>query len=586
MVRTWRRKALKWLADHDWQIVAALWGLALLLGYVGFTAYSIRHNQNHSLWDNFYLTMQLFTMESGSVEGINNWSLGVARFLAPVAALYTAITALALVFREQLQMMSVRFISNHVVICGLGRRGLTLANRFLEQGAQVVVIERDQSNERITQCMDSGAVVIVGDASDEEILLKAGVDRAEYLISVCGEDGINAETAVDARAISSRRKGGSLKCVVQIDDFELCRLLKGQELGMVTANRFRLEFFNSFLRGAQALMEEHPPFDEEIDTVPHLLVVGVGRMGESLVTNTARAWNRLHPDADERFRVTLIDRSAHEKRRLLILKNPMLETVCDLTAQEMDVRSSAFLEGRFLFDECGACDVTRVYVLLDSDSLALSASMVLLKNLRGHSVPIIVRLAHEGGLGTLLHGADETREGFGSLYAFGLLEKTCTPDLVLHGTHEALSRAIHQESLERQASSGTTLSMEVTLASWKDIPEETRDYFRRQADQIGVMLKKVGCAVEPLAHLDAHVFDFTDHEVELLAGSIHDFQISEPGLRRFNPAIGFDGMTVDSNPAPVSWERRSEETKEAYRAMVRRLPAFLAKVDFQIYRLK
>jgi len=586
MIRTWRKKAQKWLADHDWQIVGALWGLALVLGYVGFATYSARHNQSHSIWDNFYLTMQLFTMESGSVQGIDNLSLGVARFLAPVAALYTAITALALVFREQLQMMRVRFISKHVVICGLGRRGLTLTHRFLERGDQVVVIERDQTNERITQCADSGAIVVIGDASDPEILLKAGVDRAEYLISVCGEDGINAEVAVDARDISSRRKVGPLKCVVQIDDFELCRLLRGQELGMVTANAFRLEFFNSFLRGARALMEEHPPFDEAIDKVPHLLVVGVGRMGESLVTNAARAWRRMHPDASERLRVTLIDRSAREKSQLLILKNPLLEKVCDLTPREMDVRSSAFLEGRFLFDSRGECDVTRVYVLLDSDSRALSAAMVLLKNLRGHSVPIIVRLAHEGGLGTLLHGADETREGFGSLYAFGLLEKTCKPDLVLHGTHEALSQAIHQELADRQASSSVASSSEPTLASWKDIPEEARDYFRRRADQIVVMLKKVGCTIEPLAHLDAHVFEFTDHEVEPLARSIHDFHLEEAGRKRSTLPAGFDGMALDSNPTPVPWEHRSEKSKDTYRAMVRRLPAFLARVDFQVYRLK
>ncbi len=586
MARAWRKKAQKWLSDHDWQIVGALWCIALALGYLGFATYSARHNQSHSIWDNFYLTMQLFTMESGSVQGIDNWSLGVARFLAPVAALYTAITALALVFREQLQMLRVRFISNHVVICGLGRRGLTLATRFLDRGDQVVVIERDQTNERIAQCLDSGAIVILGNASDPEILLKAGVDRAEHLISVCGEDGINAEVAVDAREISSRRKRGPLKCVVQIDDFELCRLLKGQELGMVAANVFRLEFFNSFQRGARALMEDHPPFDDAMDKVPHILVVGVGRMGESLVTNIARAWRRMHPDSHERFRVTLIDRRAREKCQLLILKNPLLETACDLTPREMDVRSSAFLEGRFLFDSSEKCDVTRAYVLLDNDSRALSAAMVLLKNLRGYAVPIIVRLAHEGGLGTLLHGADETREGFGSLYAFGLLEKTCTPDLVLHGTHEALSQAIHQEYLDRQASSEKTQSRESRLVSWKNTPEEARDYFRRQADQIGVMLKKVGCTIEPLAHLDAHVFEFGEHEVESLARSIHDFHIVDVGRRSPAFAVGFDGIAVDSNPTPVAWEHRSEKTKNLYRAVVRRLPEFLAKVDFQIYRLK
>jgi hypothetical protein len=383
--RTWRRQAQKWLADHDWQIVGALWGLALVLGYLGFAAYSARHNQNHSIWDNFYLTMQLFTMESGSVEGINNRALGVARFLAPMAALYTAIIALAMVFREQLQMIRIRFISGHAVICGLGRRGLMLAIRFLDRGDQVVVIDRDPANERISQCRDHGAIVIIGDASDSDVLRSAGVDRAEYLISVCGEDGVNAEVAVDARELVSHREGNPLNCVVQIDDFELCHLLKGQELGMGKADTFRLEFFNSFLRGAQALMDDHPPFNADESEIPHLLVVGVGRMGESLVTNAARMWGRIHPDVSKKFRITLIDRTAREKGKLLMLKNPMLETVCNLIPLEMDVRSSEFHEGTFLFDRSGNCDVTSVYVLLDSDSRALSAAMVLLKQLRGET---------------------------------------------------------------------------------------------------------------------------------------------------------------------------------------------------------
>lgn len=586
-LRVWRRRAQKWMADHDWQIVVTLWVLALALGYVGFATYSIRHNQNHSIFDNFYLTMQLFTMESGSVEGINNWALGVARFLAPLAALYTAITALALVFREQLQMIRVRFIRNHVVICGLGRRGLVLATRFLDREDQVVVIEYDQANERIAQCRDHGAIVIIGDASDSEILLKAGVDRAACLISVCGEDGINAEVAVDAREIASHRTGDPLKCVVQIDDFELCHLLKGQELAMGRADTFRLEFFNSFLRGSQALMEEHPPFDDGDDDKPaHLLVVGVGRMGESFIMNAARAWRRTHRQNGQRLRLTLIDRTACEKRTLLLLKNPLLETVCDLIPREMDVQSSEFFQGAFLFDESGSCDVTRVYVLLDSDSRALAAAMALLKLLRGYNVPVIVRLAHEGGLGTLLHGVDETREGFGSLYAFGLLETTCDPELVVHGTHEALSRAIHEEYVDTRRAAGATDLTDSALGSWTDIHGEARDYFRRQADQIGMILRAVGCTIEPLAHLDAHVFEFRPAEVESLARSIYDFQLRESRHRLPHATIVFQQPDRDANPLPKSWEQSSEETKEAFRQTIRRLPAFLARVDFQIYRLK
>ena len=51
VVRPWRRRVVIWLSDHDWQMVAILWILALGLGYIGFATYSARHNLNHSFLD-------------------------------------------------------------------------------------------------------------------------------------------------------------------------------------------------------------------------------------------------------------------------------------------------------------------------------------------------------------------------------------------------------------------------------------------------------------------------------------------------------------------------------------------------------
>jgi len=431
-------------------------------------------------------------MESGSVPTGDNWALDVARFLAPAAAVYTAITALAVVFRDELKILRVKFLSNHVVICGLGRRGLRLARGFLATGRRVVVIERDIGNELVARCREMGAAVIIGDASDDDVLLTAGVARADVVVSVCGDDGINAEVAVDARDLVKKRRRAPLNCVVQIDDLDLCRLLKGHELAMGTADAFRLEFFNSYLLGAKAILEDHPPFEVDSDESPHLLVVGVGMLGESLIVSAARAWRSKVSAGGERLRVTLIDRKAEEKKRLLLLRNPFLRRVCDLACLSLDVESSEFLAGDFLFNSEGRPVITSVYVCLDSDSRGLAAALILRKHLHGIDVPIVVRMSHEGGVGTLLHGVDEAREGFGSLFAFGLLERICTPELVLGGTHEIVAQAIFRRSLDRSKFCVAPAGVGAAPAVWKDLPEELKDSFRRHADQIGVMIKMGG----------------------------------------------------------------------------------------------
>lgn len=583
---TSKKRLKKWLAHHEWHIVAAVWLVSLVLGCLGFARHFGYLGEKRSAWDIFYLTLQLFTMESGSVPTADNWALDVARFLAPAAAVYTAITALAVVFRDELQTMRLRFLSNHVIICGLGRRGLRLTRGFLATGRRVVVIERDINNELVAHCREMGAAVVIGDASDEEVLKTAGAARAYVVISVCGEDGINAEVAVDARDLVKNRRRTPLKCVVQIDDLDLCRLLKGHEIAMGSADAFRLEFFNSYLLGAKAILEDHPAFEVSSDEAPHLLVIGAGRLGESLIVCAARAWRSRVSAGGEPLRVTVIDRKGEEKKKLLLLRNPFLGRVCDLACLNLEVESSEFLEGNFLFNSEGRSVVTRVYVCLDSDSRGLAAALILCKHLHGIDVPIVVRMSHEGGVGTLLHGVDEAREGFGSLFAFGLLERICTPDLVLGGTHEILAQAIFRNFSDGSRPCAAIAGEGSARGLWKDLPEHLKDSFRRHADQIGVMIKMAGCTIEPLAEWDADAFEFSEQETEALAASLHDFHLAEHRRGGLCLLPGLADARLDPNPTPVAWRRRSERTRQIYRHAVGCLPVFLAASDFQIYRLR
>ena len=79
----------------------------------------------------------------------------------------------------------------------------------------------------------------------------------------------------------------------------------------------------------------------------------------------------------------------------MMMRTPILESICKLRPLLIDTRSAEFLRAGFLFDDQGKCDVTRVYVCLDDDARALAAGLALLKHLRKHDVPIVVRLARE-----------------------------------------------------------------------------------------------------------------------------------------------------------------------------------------------
>jgi len=581
----WHKQFRAWLNRYEWQVVATMWAAATVLGYIGFANYYTQIHEEHTSYDFLYLTVQLFVLQSGWVQGSVNWQLELARFLAPMSTVYAAVVGIAALFRDQFQTLMARFIRNHIVICGLGRRGSLLALRFLEKGHQVIVVERDQANERINEYKTRGGIVLIGDASDVEMLRAAGVDRAFCLIAVSGDDGINAEIAVDARTLVKDRNGKPLTCAVQIDDLDLCRVLRGHELHMGKPETFRLEFFNSYIIGARALLEKHPPFDIASDTAPRIMVIGVGRFGESLVTRMALMWRDRHRESGVRLELKLVDKTAPEKKRLLLLRNPFLDKICDLHSVPMDVRSPEFLEGRFLFNSEGICELSHIFVCLDNDSLSVSTGLALLKRLSGHSVPIVVRMSREGGVGILLHSADQKSEGFGSLSVFGTLEQTCVPELVLGGTQEFLAQAICAEYLEMNNRETQVDPRFVSFSSWQSVPDDIKDLYRRLAGQIGRMLGQIGCTVEPLSEWNAEQLRFDAQEEEILAVSVYEFYSKEyhRGGLKYLPRLR--AVTESGDDDPCAWEACPEEVKETYRDIVRMLPAFLGKVDFQVYRL-
>jgi voltage-gated potassium channel Kch len=580
----WQTRVVEPWRDHHWLVIGTLWLVALGLGYAGFVRYFAARGEERSFWDILYLSLQLFTLESGSIPGPMSWELGVARWLAPGVAAYTAIQTLILIFREKLQLVRVGFIRDHGVICGLGRKGHLLAQGFRARGDRVVVIEQDEGNDLVEQCREAGAIVLIGNATNPVLLRKAGVHRARHLISVSGDDGVNAEVAVRACELVGDRRGKALGCILHIVDPQLCTLLKEREIETGKIDAYRLEFFNVFDNGARALLKEYPAFGEEQGTLPHLLVVGLGRLGESLVVHAARSWHTKSSARSRRLRMTIVDREAERKVESLCLRYPQLARACEFIALSMDIKWPEFQEAKFLFDRRGRCVVTIAYVCLDDDALGLSAALALRQRTRDQSIPIVVRTEQDAGLAMLMKGLAGDGDGFENLHAFGLLDRTCQPELLLGGTHEIIARAIHEGYVRYRGALNQAPQLDPAVVPWEGLSEEYQESCRRQADHIGAKLKAIGCGIAPLTDWDAELFSFTQTELEHMAKMEHERWMDERQHEGWT--YGPRDIEKKTNPLLVPWERLSEEIKGLNREMIRELPAFLASVDLQIYRLK
>lgn len=92
-----------------------------------------------------------------------------------------------------------RKLSGHYIVCGAGRVGRRVMKEFQITDVPFIVIEKDAAlAERLA---NEGCLVIVGDASDEEILVKAGIDKARGLITAISTDADNVYVTLTAKGL-------------------------------------------------------------------------------------------------------------------------------------------------------------------------------------------------------------------------------------------------------------------------------------------------------------------------------------------------------------------------------------------------
>ncbi len=91
-------------------------------------------------------------------------------------------------------------LTDHVIVCGYGRVGRILANELTAADQAFVLIDTRQ--DRLQDAETSGQFVIVGDATDEDVLEAAGVGRARVLASVLPDDAANVFITLTARELN------------------------------------------------------------------------------------------------------------------------------------------------------------------------------------------------------------------------------------------------------------------------------------------------------------------------------------------------------------------------------------------------
>ena len=88
-------------------------------------------------------------------------------------------------------------LQDHVIVCGWGRVGRTIASFVAGAGRDVVVVDRDEG-----RLANVGGLTVLGDATDDGVLVSAGIGRARSLIAALDSDAANLYVTLSGRALN------------------------------------------------------------------------------------------------------------------------------------------------------------------------------------------------------------------------------------------------------------------------------------------------------------------------------------------------------------------------------------------------
>ena len=159
-------------------------------------------------------------------------------------------------YRKRKKMdKTIREMRDHYLICGFGRVGHQVAQVFETSHVPFVVI--DPKKESLDELEAKGVPVLIGDATEDTILMAAGIDCAKGLIACSDSDVANVYITLSARQLNA-----SLNIVARAGLKET-----EKKLTMAGANRVISPYFISGVR--MAAMATRPVAVDFLDLVTH-----------------------------------------------------------------------------------------------------------------------------------------------------------------------------------------------------------------------------------------------------------------------------------------------------------------------------
>jgi voltage-gated potassium channel len=187
-----------------------------LFGTIGFLLVG---GGKWSLFDCAYMTsITLTTVGYGeTLEGMGDnarlfamvlmWTgMGVTLYAVSTITGFVVEQNLTRILRERKMEKRIAAMKNHFIVCGMGKTGFNVLKELIESKRPCVVIEIKPERIEWIHKQFQNLHFIQGDATEEEVLKRAGIERASGILAALGEDSHNLLITVQARYVNPATK--------------------------------------------------------------------------------------------------------------------------------------------------------------------------------------------------------------------------------------------------------------------------------------------------------------------------------------------------------------------------------------------
>ena len=186
------------------------------------------------------------------------------------------------ILRKRQMDRAIQSLQDHIILCGVGTTGRHIAVELAAADKDFVVVDASESQiAEIREDVGGRMLAVVGDATDDAVLERAGIERCDGVIAALSDDRSNVFVTISARALARQHGNERMRIVAKAveastegklrsagaDEVVSPNYIGGMRLANVMIRPQTVEFLDRILKdreGQRLRIEEIPLGDSSV----------------------------------------------------------------------------------------------------------------------------------------------------------------------------------------------------------------------------------------------------------------------------------------------------------------------------------